>query len=266
MLIATDGKTMNVLLFGAYGNGNLGDAVQAESLRNVIVSIFPKMEFWATTAFREAYPYSADKTLPAGAIEESGYSIKIRCLGNRWRNSALHPHDPLGDPDWARSVPIPFAFISVGAGYSAIFVPSERSGCPRGLGQWQGYRIFEHSAKASAWGAFHAGPGIDRKYDFKKASPSSFETCSILRGPVDENLAFIKAALGPRDAVVGMEPKEDEVLRTLFPDIILLRNFSSARQYYISAKRTVSMRYHGIISLRHGVPAFHYACQKAQHC
>src|SRR5947207_2201339 len=51
-----------VLLFGAYGNGNLGDAVQASSLARAISLIRPDIDVWACSAMPAPYPFQYHRT------------------------------------------------------------------------------------------------------------------------------------------------------------------------------------------------------------
>jgi hypothetical protein len=57
-----------VLLFGAYGSGNLGDAIQAISLLRAIQSIRQDVEVWACSQLPCQFPFPFEYVLPAKQI------------------------------------------------------------------------------------------------------------------------------------------------------------------------------------------------------
>src|SRR5208282_930355 len=74
-----------------------------------------------------------------------------------------------------------------------------------------------------------------------------YNTCWIMRGPVDENHAFVASVAKPDDVILGFEPKEDEPLTKLFPNMIMINKLEEFNKIAIRSRRIVSMRFHGVI-------------------
>src|SRR5262249_40464507 len=104
-----------VLLFGAYGNGNIGDAIQASSLARAINLLRPEIEVWACSALPAPYPFAHQFTLQPDAILTPAIvnSFDLLILGGGGLFS--RPHDPLTDPKWQSMLRVPVALIGVGA-------------------------------------------------------------------------------------------------------------------------------------------------------
>ena len=254
--IELGGKPRNVLLFGAYGNGNLGDALQAISLRDTIAEITPSVECWATTVLDSDYPFPTERKLPGDAIKNVDTLSRFDALIIGGGGLLSHPHAPLTDAEWVKSLHIPFVFLSVGANepsasqsYAAISSAAWVSG--RDVNSIKTLLRYRPSVQ------FTPDPILIENNLYRGAQTQSFDTCWILRGPLDENHHFIKAVLRPKDLVVGIEPKVDSELKSFFPDIVLLSDCDKLLNIIANSKRVVSMRYHGVIfSLRLGVPVF----------
>jgi len=112
--LAVSNRT-RVLLFGAYGNGNLGDSIQASSLARAITFIRPDIDVWACSAMPAPYPFQYHRTLPSDAILKPALvnSFDLLLIGGGGLLS--HPHDPLTDPKWQAMLQVPVAFIGIGA-------------------------------------------------------------------------------------------------------------------------------------------------------
>ena len=104
-----------VLLFGAYGNGNLGDAIQASSLAQAINLLRPEIEVWACSALPAPYPFAHQLTLQPDAILVPAIVNSFDLLVIGGGGLLAHPHDPLTDPKWQTMLQVPVAFIGVGA-------------------------------------------------------------------------------------------------------------------------------------------------------
>lgn len=104
-----------VLLFGAYGNGNLGDAIQASSLSRAIKFLRPELEVWACSALPAPYPFAHQLTLQPDAIFSPAIvnSFDLLIIGGGGLLS--HPHEPLTDVEWQTMLQVPVALIGVGA-------------------------------------------------------------------------------------------------------------------------------------------------------
>jgi hypothetical protein len=104
-----------VLLFGAYGNGNLGDAIQASSLARAINFLRPEIEVWACSALPAPYPFAHQLTLQPDAILAPAIVNSFDLLVVGGGGLLSHPHDPLTDPKWQTMLQVPVALIGVGA-------------------------------------------------------------------------------------------------------------------------------------------------------
>jgi hypothetical protein len=104
-----------VLLFGAYGNGNLGDAIQASSLARAINLLRPEIEVWACSALPAPYPFAHQLTLQPDAILTPAIVNSFDLLVVGGGGLLSHHHDPLTDPKWQTMLQVPVALIGVGA-------------------------------------------------------------------------------------------------------------------------------------------------------
>ncbi len=122
-----------VLLFGAYGNGNLGDAVQAEALAWVLRQLLPGGLSFAATSWERQAPYA----LPGGAVLASDAMLRPDRLARDHDGARLvtiggggllgAPHFPLHDAAWARwfvGRGVPYALLGVGGAVAALHQPA----------------------------------------------------------------------------------------------------------------------------------------------
>jgi len=128
------GNAVRVLLFGAYGNGNLGDTVQAEALAWLLRQMLPTspLSFAATSWERQA-PFR----LPGGAVLPGDVLLRPDRLATGQEGAARlvaiggggllgAPHFPLHETAWARwfvARGIPYAFLGVGGAAAALQEP-----------------------------------------------------------------------------------------------------------------------------------------------
>ena len=108
-------KRPRVLLFGAYGNCNLGDAIQAASIQRAINALRPDIDVWACSVLPSPFPFPYDKVLPARSFANPSIvnSFDLLIIGGGGLLS--HPHDPLTDDAWQKSINIPIVLLGVGA-------------------------------------------------------------------------------------------------------------------------------------------------------
>jgi hypothetical protein len=104
-----------VLLFGAYGNGNLGDAIQAASLARAINLLRPEIEVWACSALPAPYPFAHQLTLQPDAILAPAIINSFDLLVIGGGGLLSHPHDPLTNPEWQAMLQVPVALVGLGA-------------------------------------------------------------------------------------------------------------------------------------------------------
>ncbi len=123
-----------VLLFGAYGNGNLGDAAQAEALAWALRRMLPGRLSLAATSWERHAPYR----LPGGAVLAPDTLLRPDRLTPHENGAAWlvvigggglfgAPHFPLHDPAWARwfaTRGVPYALLGVGGAAAALAQPA----------------------------------------------------------------------------------------------------------------------------------------------
>jgi hypothetical protein len=251
-------KNKRILLFGAYGNGNLGDAIQARSILNSLNAVAPGMEIWATSEIGRAYDFPAGRTLPVGSITSVEKLSKFDALIIGGGGVLSHPHDPLGNSDWAKAVPIPMALLGVGANVN--FAPQAEALIVKAA--WVSGRDAESIQELSFYRRdvyFAPDPVLVDPALGRGAGAESvaYDTCWILRGPIDKSLTFAASVVKPQDVVIGVEPREDAPLKALFPDMIMTESLDQVCSILRKSRRVVSMRFHGVIlGLRMGRPCF----------
>ncbi len=107
-----------VLLFGAYANGNLGDAEQAASVARHIKAHDPSIEIVAcshSTADGEYFPAPAEMARNMTAIMDPDFVNSFDALVIGGGGLLASRHKPLTRPGWAESITIPVAILGVGA-------------------------------------------------------------------------------------------------------------------------------------------------------
>lgn len=123
-----------VLLFGAYGNGNLGDAAQAPALAWVLRQMLPGRLSFAATSWQRQAAYA----LPDGAVLaadtmlrpdrlEAGHDSAARLVAIGGGGLLGAPHFPLHDSSWARwfvGRGVPYALLGIGGAVAALREPA----------------------------------------------------------------------------------------------------------------------------------------------
>jgi hypothetical protein len=108
-------KHPRVLLFGAFGNGNLGDAIQAMSLARAIQCVRPDLEVWSCSLLPAPYPFPYHRQLLPHWILNPLVVNSFDLLVIGGGGLFAHPHEPLIHTDWQNMIQIPIALIGVGA-------------------------------------------------------------------------------------------------------------------------------------------------------
>jgi len=112
------GRTISrpkILLFGAYGNGNIGDAIQAISLLRVIRSIRQDLEIWACSQLPCQFPFPFEYVLPSKHIYNVSLLNQFDLMIIGGGGLLSHPHEPLTSEEWQRSIDVPVSLFGIGA-------------------------------------------------------------------------------------------------------------------------------------------------------
>jgi hypothetical protein len=105
-----------VLLLGAFANGNIGDAYQAEVLAAELRAVDPGLEISSVSPSRRGDPYPADNhvALPSEAIHDAATlnAFDVILVGGGGLLAA--PHAPLNDPDWVAGIETRLCAVGLG--------------------------------------------------------------------------------------------------------------------------------------------------------
>jgi hypothetical protein len=255
-----------IILFGAYGNGNLGDMVQAQSLRSSILDIFPDVGVWATSVMGEDFPYPDDFKLPRQFITgaEGTSLFDVLLIGGGGLLS--HPHDPLGEDSWVASLKCS-TFI-YGVGSSDAFAPKALDLIRRAsFVSGRDSESFENLGRYCTDVRFVPDPvlcdGRDR-VDQPPIRSDDAPVCWILRGPKSAIHDEILSCIKDQDIIIGFEPAIDKDIAEVFPKIQWVESIESFKAIVEPCNRVISMRYHGVIfGLKLGLPSFNIGALKS---
>ena len=242
-----------ILLFGAYGNGNLGDKIQAESLLRAIRHIRPDVEVWACSALRGMYPFPFDRVLPAEAFNNPRIVNGFDMLMIGGGGLLSHPHDPLANAEWQKAIRIPVAFIGVGAAADvaarsdillkkAVYVSvrdDHSMVAMRKIGQPAGF--LPDPVLCDSFYDVRARPRIPRKSQGDRK-------LWILRYFDQAQLRQWRDAVDPeQDEICFVEPPLDFPLVSEFPFAKPVYGTDELIAMIDNADVVISMRYHGCI-------------------
>ena len=251
-----------ILLFGAYGNGNLGDKIQAESLLRAIRHIRPDVEVWACSALRAMYPFPFDRVLPPDAFNNPRVVNEFDMLMIGGGGLLSHPHDPLTTVEWQNAIKIPVAFIGVGAAADV----AARSEILMKKAVYISVRD-EHSMSAMkkiAQPAYVLPDPVlcDPYYDARaepriRRRPQGRRKLWILKYFSPEQLRQWQDLVDPaQDEICFVEPHLDFPLMGAFPSARPVYRTEELIALIDNADIVVSMRYHGcILSMLRDRPA-----------
>jgi polysaccharide pyruvyl transferase WcaK-like protein len=104
-----------ILLFGAYGNGNLGDAIQAISLLRAIKRTKKNVEVWACSQLPCQFPFPFEYVLSSQQISQTSLLNQFDLMIIGGGGLLSHAHDPLTSEDWQKGLEVPVVLFGVGA-------------------------------------------------------------------------------------------------------------------------------------------------------
>ena len=251
-----------ILLFGAYGNGNLGDAIQAMSLLRAIRSIRDDVEVWACSQLPCQFPFPSEYVLPTKKLHKAPVLNQFDLMIIGGGGLLSHPHDPLTDESWQKSLDVPVALFGIGAGgpvaskcetliKKAVYVSGRDEPSLRALRRFRDdVRFVPDPVLADPY--YHSNSA-----DKSKGVPLSVDKLWILKNTSPARAGrFAQLINLGEDQVCFVEP---------FLDFPLLEVFPTARAVYFvddlislidRSATVVSMRFHGcILALLRDKPA-----------
>lgn len=251
-----------ILLFGAFGNGNIGDSHQAVAVCRLLSLAWgvPETSFYATSVLRQMdYPFPADRKLPAEAVQDMALLDGFDVLVIGGGGLLAHPHDPLMDDAWVDRVRVPMVCLAIGA--SRALVAAHEPLLMRAWsvsGRDQASLAALQSVRPDAF--LLRDPilscGDADVFGPSTAPAQSAGTLWILKfpsGDADERaldeIGRIIATRPGRHVIAAVEPLLDVALERRFgTDITYVTRFDQLCDLCRQATAVVSMRYHGAIA------------------
>ena len=257
-----------ILLFGAFGNGNLGDAYQAQAMEHHVRAALTgrDVDIYATSALGDRFPFERNRILPSSAIESPETVNCFDALLIGGGGLLAHPHDPLSHVPWLRSMATPIALVGVGASEQqapqhrwliekAWFVSGRDPTSVATLSRFRDDVSLVRDPILSL-GCSHTRalwPGETGSLD---AEPDPSGTVWVLKHASNEAdealLAECESLLSQpdhlQDEVLAIEPHLDATLTMRFANRIrMISDASELVGAVRTANRVVTMRYHGAI-------------------
>lgn len=236
-----------ILLFGAFGNGNLGDAIQADFVSKGLLEAGFNGDIWATSFLKNHYNFSFGSKLPSWAIKSKELLENFDMILVGGGGLLSHPHYPLNDRSWAESLPTKLSIISVGATNFAVneshsLIQRAVSVSARDKVSYQCLRQIREGVSYVKDPVFSMQDLVENKY--KKAE----KTMWVLKGPLESVHYEIRKCVAENDIVVGFEKSVDCDIEGLFPEIVYVPTIDSFNKLALQCEKFFSMRYHGLIA------------------
>lgn len=248
--LEADSHKKKVLLFGAFGNGNLGDAIQADYVSKGLLEAGFEGEIWATSSLKKHYNYSYGKKLPSWVItshEILSYFDLILVGGG---GLLSHPHYPLNKEDWAKELKTKIAVVSVGAtnfavNESALLLQKSIYVSARDKTSYSCLKKLRSDTEFVKDPVLSMMEVNERRGE---GGGSKGRTLWVLKGPLESVHYKIRDIVSTNDIVVGFEKDVDFDIEKLFPEIVYTPTIESFNNLACQCNRFFSMRYHGLIA------------------
>lgn len=264
-----DEKGSKVLLFGAFGNGNMGDAEQARFINDLLkkYQLTGSYHVVATSYLRvDSYDFRG-KTLPYSAIMDFNILNKFDLIIIGGGGLLGHPHFPLFDVSWVNELvksKIPYILCAVGferdlpqyrEAYSKLISSAEFvSG--RDDSTLSTMRTYRNDV------SWMLDPILNSilPSNIEKAQSKTNRIDIVIR-PVKEddvNIDFLKAlqevyrkSSREEIRIIFLEPNlpEEKLLMKQFPEHLVCRSMPELITAVQDAKVGISMRFHGVIGM-----------------
>lgn len=257
---------LRVLLFGAFGNGNIGDIYQAVAVKQHLVQnwgVDSDNVFACSLLNTSDYPFRSEGRLASSAIYDPKIVNSFDYLVVGGGGLLAHPHNPLNEPAWAEKITVPIVLLGVGATRAlladhqalldtAVYVSArDRSS----LAALESVRADTQNIpdpilsieSAASLTEFDAPAAI---------RPDTIDVLWLLKHPANADdeamLAAAEACIAEgrgRHVIVAIEPSMDRVLSDRFPQhrIEYVQALADLLALIRASSLVFSMRYHGII-------------------
>ena len=267
-----DWSTKKVLLFGAFGNGNMGDAYQALAMREHVHRSMgvPLDHIFACSVLNQFdYPFPDTHKRPPESILNTDALNQFGMLVIGGGGLLAHPHAPLLSADWVSRLTVPVALVGVGASGALAdqFGPLARLAVAvSGRDDWSvkafascgliAEKVPDASASISAptsLMAFDAplSPAVEAALQLEGVQP--YDWLWVVKHPsnADEQMLldtvrqYIDSHKALSHGVVAIEPQLDSVLQDQFPEVKLVSTLSRLWALIQRSQRVCTMRFHG---------------------
>lgn len=234
-----------VLLFGAYGNGNLGDAIQQNFLKKSLTEAGFDGSIWSCSHMDYHYNFDSERKIPGRFIKSAEFLNLFDLIIIGGGGLLSHPHYPLNIPDWSDNISTPIALLAVGA--TNLAAP---------LSEKLIKKSFHVSGRDEASFSCLSKYRDDIKMvpdpvlsmqEYTYSETDSNKTAWILKGPMDDSLLEIKKHIKDNDVVICFQKKLDQQIEHLFPELIYTPTEESFYKAIDGCDTAFSMRYHGLI-------------------
>lgn len=242
-----------ILIFGAYGNGNLGDSIQALHVSRAINDSFPNVSVYATSKQKYFYEFDASKKLPSWVLKNKLIMKEFKALFIGGGGILSHPHPPLNDLSWVNSLEVPVVILGVGASKDNLQ-----------KGSWllnKSWRVSGRDKQSiDSIGHFLPQSKVSLIRDpvlcshhYKKnrveklTSDNNDVWMWVLKNTDGEECRKIKLLMKEDDIIVAMEEGNDSVLNNYFSNVIYVKTLTEFEKLVSQVGCVVSMRYHGVI-------------------
>jgi len=240
-----------VLIFGAYGNGNLGDREMAKAVSAILEEDGRIVCFAYSELATADYPFPEDRKLSS-----KHKPLNIRVLG---LFDALviggggllsYPHMPLWDPIWKYLIPIPYAIFSCGAsspldGRLIPLVSGAEIASARDEAGYQELSKYNPNALLCHDPLLAFGPIVEDRES--GISVGKVRRLYVLRAPWSPWHAQLKDQIHDQDMVVVFEAHLDFPILYNFPNSIVCSSIAEFHQLAVNFDVVISERYHGLI-------------------
>jgi hypothetical protein len=244
------GKTQNVLIFGAFGNGNLGDYTISEKVDNFVAELDIGFFYYSCI---DVFCYKVRKGVKLenhGSLSISPLNPIVLSVFDGLLIGAggilAHPHWPIWSQEWPYLLPIPHALFAVGVSDP---VPLQYRNLVR-LAKSASARDQRGVAalRTLSPGAFLCPDPILALLSVPDCPREGAGRAYILRGPVRAEHLQIQKQLSAADTVIGMEIAVDWPLIELFPGISFATSMEQLLNLVQGTEAVVSERYHGAVA------------------
>lgn len=237
-----------ILLFGAYGNGNIGDAIQAASVRDHIYAVNPNLEVWACSELPGLFPYNYARVLPARYLKRHEILNEFAAIVIGGGGLLAHPHSPLFDMAWQQNLAVPTILLSLGAedkvsSKSNLLISSSVYVSGRDSNSFEALKIYNKDVKQTA------DPVLcDPTYATEKPASNKVGKLFILKKAGHEDLLAARKLFNPDiDRACFIEPALDWPVWKVFPEARSLTDVDELVSLIDRSELVVSTRYHGCI-------------------